>query len=176
MRLLNVGGGSKSIPIPSWYEGFEHVLLDIVAGVDVDIVADARALDIDGGFDAIYCSHNLEHFHEAEIPNVLAGFRRALRVGGRLEVRVPDGDQIEAAIADVGLHGEAYHTAIGPITPYDMIHGHQASIEAGQPHMAHHMVFTPATLRACLADAEFRVVCCEPGAFELVALARKEVP
>ena len=28
-RVLNVGGGSKEIPIPEHYEGWEHVLLDL---------------------------------------------------------------------------------------------------------------------------------------------------
>jgi len=28
-KVLNVGGGSKNIPIPPLYSGWEHVLLDI---------------------------------------------------------------------------------------------------------------------------------------------------
>jgi hypothetical protein len=31
-RVLNVGGGSKVIPVPEHYGGWEHVLLDIDAG------------------------------------------------------------------------------------------------------------------------------------------------
>ena len=41
-RLLNVGGGSKSIPIPAEYEGFDDVLLDVDPAGQPDIVLDGR--------------------------------------------------------------------------------------------------------------------------------------
>ena len=63
-RVLNVGGASKAIPIPQHYAGWEHVLLDVDPNQEPDIVCDARELvELPaGGFDAIYCSHNLEHY------------------------------------------------------------------------------------------------------------------
>ncbi len=65
-RVLNVGGGSKSIPIPAHYAGWNHLLLDIDPRGNPDVVCDARELDLlePNQFDAIYCSHNLEHYYK----------------------------------------------------------------------------------------------------------------
>ena len=42
--VLNVGGGSKSTPIPDYFAGWQHDLLDIDARGAPDIVCDAREL------------------------------------------------------------------------------------------------------------------------------------
>jgi len=176
--VLNVGGCSKNIPLPDTYRGWRHVLLDIEPGPDVDVVLDARKLmDLGAGYeyDAIYCSHALEHFEPEDVPTVLAGMEYVLRCGGTVEIRVPDGDAIDDLVEMVGLHGVAYESPSGPITPYDMIHGHQASVAAGQTHMAHHIVFTARSLRAALRAAGFTGVKVgrEPQSYELVATARR---
>ena len=63
-RVLNVGGGSKDIPLPPHYAGWEHVLMDIDPKGQPDLVCDARELPAlpAGQYDAIFCSHNLEHY------------------------------------------------------------------------------------------------------------------
>ena len=63
-RLLNVGGGSKTIAIPPHYAGWEHLLLDVDTKSAPDVVCDARELASlpAAQYDAIYCSHNLEHY------------------------------------------------------------------------------------------------------------------
>jgi len=43
-RLLNVGGGSKSIKLPLEYDGYEHLLLDIDPTGKPDIILDGRNL------------------------------------------------------------------------------------------------------------------------------------
>ena len=74
-RALNVGGNSKEIPLPPEYLDFEHRLLDIDPLCNPDIILDARRLTElpSGQFDAIYCSHNLEHYFRHDVPKVLAG-------------------------------------------------------------------------------------------------------
>ena len=91
-RVLNVGGGSKEIPIPEHYEGWEHVLLDIDAARKPDVVCDARELSKlpAGLYDAVYCSHNLEHYWRHDVPRVLKGFAHVLGAHGFAEVAVPD--------------------------------------------------------------------------------------
>ena len=91
-KVLNVGGGNKAIPLPSQYQEFEHILFDIDPKGFPDIVGDARNLFVlDGGqFDAVYCSHNLEHYYRHEVPTVLSGFLHVLKNGGFAHIRVPD--------------------------------------------------------------------------------------
>src|SRR5436190_16880784 len=89
-RVLNVGGRSKSVPIPAHFAQWEHVLLDINPAGGVDIALDARRLHQlpASGFDAVYCSHNLEHYYAHEVPRVIAGFAHAIKEDGFVELRV----------------------------------------------------------------------------------------
>ena len=91
-RVLNVGGGSKAIPIPPHYAAWEHVLLDIDPAGGPDLVCDARRLDTLPAqqFDAVYCSHNLEHYYRHDTGSVLRGFLHVLKFDGFAEIRVPD--------------------------------------------------------------------------------------
>src|SRR6266567_113293 len=65
-RVLNVGGNNKKIQIPACFAGWEHVLLDIDPKGSPDIVCDARRMLTlpPSQFDAVYCSHNLEHYYK----------------------------------------------------------------------------------------------------------------
>src|SRR6516164_8820387 len=92
--MLNVGGGSKNIPIPAYFDGWEHILLDIDPAGNPDIVCDARELLSLAPlqFDAVYCSHNLEHYYKHETAAVLRGFLHILKMDGFAEIRVPDMD------------------------------------------------------------------------------------
>ncbi len=60
-KFLNVGGNRKDIPVPSYFDGWDHILLDIDPAGNPDIVCDARELQTlePGRFHAVYCSHNL---------------------------------------------------------------------------------------------------------------------
>jgi predicted SAM-dependent methyltransferase len=91
-RVLNVGGSSKAIPIPAHYSGWGHLLLDIDPTGNPDIVWDARALDMlnPAQFDAVYCSHNLEHYYKHDGAKVLRGFLHVLKPDGFADIRVPD--------------------------------------------------------------------------------------
>lgn len=91
-KVLNVGGGSKKVPIPNYYADWEHLLLDIDPTVDPDVCMDARELSAlpANQYDAIYCSHNLEHYFAHDVQKVLSGFLHVLKQDGFAEVRVPD--------------------------------------------------------------------------------------
>jgi predicted SAM-dependent methyltransferase len=75
-RVLNVGGYSKAIGIPAHYDGWEHLLLDVDPKSKADFICDARQLNRlePQMFDAVYCSHNLEHYCAHDIQRVLTGF------------------------------------------------------------------------------------------------------
>lgn len=183
MRVLNVGGCSKSIPIPEHFSGWDHSLLDIVAGPGVDYVFDARNMagfGIDREFDAIYCSHNLEHYYRHDLPKVLAGFLAVTTDAGFVEIHVPDMGAVFAALAGgKDIQDLAYVSRAGPIKYADMIYGMSSMIEKnGNDFMCHKNGFTRKSLGMALTDAGFAKVFVGQNkeAMELVAYAFKQEP
>jgi SAM-dependent methyltransferase len=181
--VLNVGGNSKAIPIPPHYAGWQHLLLDIDPAGGADIVCDARELDrLEGGrFDAVYCSHNLEHYYRHDVPRVLAGFLHVLKPDGFAEIRVPDLEAVfrKVASGEVGLEDELYRSDGGPIAAIDVVYGWGKEIEAsGRDFFAHKTGFTKTTLVATLRRAGFKEIWMVPasGSYELRAFAFKAPP
>jgi SAM-dependent methyltransferase len=159
-KVLNVGGNSKAIPLPPQYAGFEHLLLDIDPTGKPDIVCDARQLStLDGlQFDAVYCSHNLEHYYRHDVPKVLAGFLHVLKDGGVAHIRVPDIGEVMRVSVEKGLdiEDELYQSALGPIMVMDVIYGYTVQIEqSGQDFFAHKTGFTQKSLLKALYLAGF---------------------
>ena len=179
--MLNVGGGSKEIPIPEHYEGWEHVLLDIDSARKPDVVCDARELSAlpAGLYDAVYCSHNLEHYWRHDVPRVLKGFAHVLGAHGFAEIAVPD---VKAVFADVqgrglDLDDVLYESPAGPITVNDVIYGHGRQIAlSGNDFYAHKNAFSQASLGAALRDAGFPWVFMGSGPYAIRALAFRQAP
>lgn len=176
--VLNVGGNSKAIALPPQYQGFEHLLLDIDPTGSPDVVCDARDLaTLAGGrFDAVYCSHNLEHYLGHEVPRVLAGFLHVLKDGGFAHVRVPDLHEVMRQTIERGLDIEdtLYQSAVGPIRVVDVIYGHGPQIAAsGNDFFAHKTGFTRRSLHAALARAGFAAVYSGTANLEVTAVAFK---
>jgi hypothetical protein len=179
--VLNVGGNSKAIPIPGHYTGWQHLLLDIDATRDADIVCDARTLTRlePAQFDAVYCSHNLEHYYRHDVPRVLAGFLHVLKLQGFAEIRVPDLAQVFRKVIEggLGLEDELYVSPGGPISVLDVVYGWSAEIErSGQDFFAHKTGFTATSLTATLQRAGFREIWMAPplGVYEVRAVAFKD--
>lgn len=171
--VLNVGGASKAFALPGHYAGWKHVLLDIAPAKDVDLVLDARGL---GNlpkcvFDAIYCSHNLEHYYPHEVPHILAGFAHVLKAGGFAEIRVPDLDSVLRAMVERGLDIEdsLYQSRSGPISVRDVLYGLGSAIASGKVYFAHKTGFTMRSLRKALDASGFAEV------HELAPLAAYEI-
>lgn len=180
-KVLNVGGNSKLIPLPPQYQGWEHVLLDIDPQVRPDVVCDARKLtQLPGaGYDAVYCSHNLEHYYPHDVPKVLAGFRHMLKPEGFAHVCVPDLRELMRSMVekDLDINDVVYQSPRGPITAQDVIYGYAPEIEAsGNDFFAHKTGFTESSLMAALKAAGFPWVFIRSGDFELQALAFTSPP
>lgn len=180
-RVLNVGGNNKAIPLPEAYKGFEHWLLDIDPKGNPDILCDARELtDLEQGIvDAVYCSHNLEHYYRHDVPRVLAGFLHVLRAGGVAHIRVPDMGQVMRAVVEqeVDIDDVLYQSPSGPIMVLDVIYGWSAQIEASrQDFFAHKTGFTSKSLRQAIVRAGFESYFFKENYLEIEVLAFKGVP
>lgn len=182
-RVLNVGGHSKDIALPAYFAGFEHVLLDIDAKHAPDVVADARdlaATQAPGGYDAVYCSHNLEHYFRHDALKVLRGFAHVLKPHGFVAIRVPDIDSVvktmiarNADIDDV-LYDQPQS---GPITYRDVIYGHAGEIErSGRDWFAHKNGFTRRSLTRMLNSCGFPFVFGGVGNYEVLSFAFTALP
>ena len=180
-KVLNVGGNSKAIPLPPQYAEFEHLLLDIDASGSPDIVCDARKLTAleAGQFDAVFCSHNLEHYYRHEVPKVLAGFLHVLKDDGFAHILVPDINEVMRLTIKQGLDIDdvLYQSPAGPITVLDVLYGLSIEIEeSGQDFFAHKTGFTNKSLLNALHNAGFQKTYSAVGNLEVNALAFKKAP
>src|SRR5450631_715017 len=181
--VLNVGGGSKDLAIPSKYDGWRHIMLDIDARGGPDIVCDARELITLPGaqFDAVYCSHNLEHYYKHDGAKVLKGFLHVLKPDGFAEIRVPDLNSVMKRVVESNLDIEdiLYESPGGPISVRDVVYGWAKQIEAsGVDFYAHKTGFTSRSLEALLRRSGFSKVYMfvQEEGFEIKAFAFKREP
>lgn len=179
--VLNVGGNNKNIPLPPQYAGFNHVLLDIDPQGFPDIICDARQLsDLkESQFDAIYCSHNLEHYYRHEVGLVLDGFLHLLKYGGFAQIRVPDIAEVMriAVEGNLDIEDVIYQSPSGPIMVLDVLYGYSVEIErSGQDFFAHKTGFTEKSLLRALEDAGFSKIYTMRGNLEINAIAFKGTP
>jgi len=178
-KVLNVGGGP--VRISPEYEDWECWTLDIDAKYKPNFLMDARDIGHlePGQFDAVYCSHNLEHYYEHEADAVLAGFYHVLTDTGFVDVRVPDARAvIEAVIQrDLALDSVLYESSVGPIRVCDVLWGYQKEIrESGHDYYAHKTGFSRRLLGQALKRAGFEYIVIGGGGYGLKALAYKVRP
>ena len=180
-KVLNVGGNSKDIAMPDIYKGWTQVWLDIDPAVNPDVLCDARELITlpANTYDAIYCSHNLEHYYRHDVKKVLAGFFHVLKKDGFAHIRVPDLGAVmrEFVEKNMDINDTLYVSPAGPIAIQDVIYGWGKEIErSGNDFFAHKIGFTETSLIATLMDANFYQVYSGAGAFEVTAFAFKDEP
>jgi predicted SAM-dependent methyltransferase len=180
-KVLNVGGNSKEIPLPIEYRGWDHLLLDIDPRGNPDICCDARTLDTlaPEQFDAIYCSHNLEHYYRHDGKRVLGGFLHVLKPDGFAHIRVPDLDQVfkEVLARDLDVDDVLYTGPGGPIMVRDVIYGWSLQVETmGNEFFAHKTGFTPKSLTRFLNEAGFKYLYMGVANLEIVVYAFASPP
>lgn len=180
-KVLNVGGNNKEIPLPPQYAEFEHFLLDIDPKGSPDFVCDARNLTtLDAGqFDAVYCSHNLEHYYRHDVQRVLTGFLHVLNDNGLVHIRVPDIQEVMRATVErkLDIDDILYQSPAGPIMVLDVLYGYSVEIErSGQHFFGHKTGFTRKSLEKALRKAGFSKTYIASRNLEVVALAFKRSP
>ncbi len=173
--LLHVGCGRKRLDnLPDYFaRDWSEIRYDIDPGCAPDIIGDITDLNAvaDGAVDAVWSSHNIEHLFAHEAPKAVAEFRRVLTGDGFLVITCPDLAGAVKMATTRGLDAVLYSSGLGPITPRDVIFGHQASIRAGGHYMAHRNGFDLKGLNALLNDAGFAKIYGERRGYELWFLA-----
>ncbi len=180
-KLLNVGGSNKTVPLPIQYADFENVVLDIDPKYKPDIVHNALHLkDLEPQqFDAVYCSHNLEHYYLHEVPQVLDGFLHLLKADGFAHIMVPDIQELMRVVVQQNLEMDdvLYQSPVGPITVLDILYGYGAEIEqSGQSFFAHKTGFSQTLLVKNLQQAGFSKIYNSVGNLQITVLAFKGEP
>ncbi len=173
--LLHVGCGKKRLAqLPEYFaKGWSEIRYDIDPGCHPDIIGDITDLGAieDGAVDAVWSSHNIEHLFAHEAPVAISEFRRVLAKDGFLIITCPDLSSVVKVAATHGLDAVLYKSGLGPITPRDVLFGHQASIRAGGHFMAHRNGFDLKGLNALLNGAGFAKIYGERHGFELWFIA-----
>lgn len=176
--FLHVGCGTthKQQTIPFFNtDSWRELRQDINPATRPDILGSMTNLSAlpSASVDAIYSSHNLEHLFPHEVPLALEEFRRVLKPDGFVVITCPDLQSVCALVAANKLGEPAYLSTMGPITPLDILYGHQASLATGNMQMAHHCGFTRDTLTLALQKAGFGSVSvlARPNDFDLWAFA-----
>ncbi|MEI7817233.1 MAG: hypothetical protein WCI45_08565 [Desulfuromonadales bacterium] len=180
-KVLNVGGNDKAIPIPSCFDGWQHDLLDIDPTGNPDILCDARELwkMPPRQYEAVYCSHNLEHYFAHDVLKVLKGFRLILKKDGFAYIRVPNlvGVMQSLINSKMELDDELYMSPSGPIAPLDVIFGYRKQIEqSGVDFYAHKTGFSVTLLVRALKQSGFTCVLTSHDDLEISAFAFKTEP
>jgi Methyltransferase domain len=180
-KVLNVGGNSKAIALPPHFAGWQHVMLDIDPKSDADVICDARKLSElpAAEYDAVYCSHNLEHYYRHEVARVLAGFVHVLKPEGFVHIRVPDIGELMRLVAakKLDIDDQLYVSAAGPISVHDVLYGLGKEIaSSGNDFFAHKTGFTVKALCETLAKSGFSVVYSACANLEVIAYAFRGKP
>ena len=177
MRVLNVGGGGNR-ELPSEFADWDQDILDIDPEVHPDIVCDALEMKTlpSGTYDAVWCSHNLEHFYHYQVPTVLAGFLHVLKDDGFAEILVPNLPHVFQAMAvhNLDLHDVWYRTNHIAVTFHDVIYGWGRALKQGNGYYAHKCGFSKLSLSEALQDAGFKSVYIGESGPDLMAKAYRK--
>jgi len=140
-------------------------------GSVVGSVTEVSKLFPPASFDAIWCSHVMEHLYAHEVHPTFVQFRNVLKPDGFALVMCPDLEAVAEFILKHGLAHTAYVSPSGPIRPLDMVYGHSRAIEEGRHYMAHRTGFTTERLGNLLLGAGFPRIAVRSENFEICALA-----
>lgn len=180
MIVLNVGGGASKV-VPERYSGWGQDLLDIDPNVNPDICMDAlilaKAVDYKGKYDAVYCSHNLEHFYKHQVQTVLAGFLHVLNDDGFVEIGVPNLQHLMQTLVGGSLDVDDVWYRVGggaPVTFHDVLYGWNVQMSQGNEYYSHKCGFTALSLNKELVQAGFGSVFVSDQGPNLLAIAYKK--
>lgn len=143
------------------FDDWSEVRLDIDGQYDPDIIGDIRDAktwnNLDWPqFDAVFCSHAIEHLHLYDAPKALATFRSVLKPSGTVFIIVPN---FHAACEHIVEGGglSLYDSPAGPIFAHEVIYGKE-DWTAQNAFQQHKTGYTPDLLRGVVVGSGFRIV------------------
>ena len=113
--------------------------------------------------DMIFASQNLVRYYASDLASILENYHRILKRDGIVFIICSDLHDISQKISDGLLHRDAYESPAGPITYYDVLFGHTASIAHSLTSAAHRSGYTKDSLADALGQAGFPMVRCISG-------------
>jgi SAM-dependent methyltransferase len=127
-----------------------------------DVLADARELTKlpPAAYDAVYCSHNLEHYHRHHAAKVVQGFAHVLKPDGFVQILVPDILAVMRKVVKDNLDVDdvLYVSRGGPLLVRDLIYGYHVPIErSDNDFYAHKTCFSLKCLPTFMAQNGFPV-------------------
>ena len=159
-RVLHVGSGpirtDKLHPVFR-SDGWQEVRTDIDPKVEPDLVLDiSDMVSVEANsFDAIWCSHCLEHLDEHKVERALREFCRILKPTGFALITSPDLLMVAQLVVDGREDMVAYVSPAGEVRAIDMMFGFQPSIAAGNEFMRHNTGFTRKRIGRMMQAAGF---------------------
>lgn len=177
MIVLNVGGGGRHLP--EYLAQYEQKLLDIDSSCSPDYCCDTMEVKrlypgLNGEFDYVYCSHNLEHYYWHDVPKVLDIFKWFLKDNGTVEIRVPNIKNLMQSMNSLDIQDVWYRLGDGtPVTFHDVIYGWNKAMSSGNLFYAHKCGFTPISLFSALEGAGFTNIKVMDQGANLLAQATK---
>lgn len=145
--VADIGSGA-------WQPHFENAVVkrfDINPEAGPDVICDVRAIPEKAEtFDLVYSNHVLEHFLFWEHPDLVREWLRILRVGGEIDIRVPN---LEWAAKEVLKSVDNPTTADG-MYAFGAIYGTRDDVRVGEPNdnQIHKSGFTRKGLRSLFAS------------------------
>jgi SAM-dependent methyltransferase len=102
--VADLGAGTESP-----YTTGTLVRIDLDESIQPDIRADLRSIPIDDmHFDEVWSRHTLEHFGRDEAPGLIQEWCRILKIGGRLQINVPNVEEaFRTILANIDQPGSA---------------------------------------------------------------------
>lgn len=176
-RVVNVGGGFRG-GLPPEFSDWQEDLLDIDPVAKPDILLDAKLMNtLDANvYDAVYCSHTLEHFYKHEVPLVLAGFLHVMKKTGYAQIVVPDMEALFKELRTRDIDDTWYTVPAGPISFHDVIYGWGKQVSKGNLYFCHKTGFSTKSITKALHAAGFKEVFTATDSANLYAYAFKSKP
>ena len=109
-------------------------------------------------YDAVYCSHNLEHYYKHEVSSLLKQFKNVLNDTGFVDIYVPNLVELieQVKTGNLDIDDVWYRVSTGaPVTFHDVLYGWNVAMSQGNLYYAHKCGFTPLSLHKELCNAGF---------------------